>query len=141
MPTVIGRWWPPVIVALGAVAVLIASNGLVGIVIAVLLGGYALMVSPAIYPKSADLQVALERATAGQAPLVFWKPGCRYCIRLRLAVGRTGRRMSWIDSSVDKQAQAIVRSKNGGDHTTPTVMFNDQTRTNPDVAWVRTLLR
>ncbi len=141
MTTVIGRWWAPVIIVLGAVAVLTASSGPVSIVIAVLLIGYALMVSPAFFPRSADLQVALERATAGRAPLVFWKPGCIHCIRLRVAVGRDGRRMSWIDSSVDQRAEAIVRSKNGGDHTTPTVMFSDRTRTNPDIAWVRTLLR
>ncbi len=139
MTTVIGRWWPSIVVVLGAVAVLIASSGPVSIVIAVLLIGYALMISPAFFPRSAELEGALEQAKAGRAPLVFWKPGCIYCIRLRIAVGRTGRRMSWIDSSVDEGAEAIVRSKNGGDHTTPTVMFEDQTRTNPDAGWVRAL--
>ncbi len=125
---------------LGAVALLVAPGGVVGIVMAVLLIVYAWVASPAFFPRSADLQVALERAAAGQAPLVFWKPGCAFCIRLRVGVGSGGRRLSWVDSSLDEQARAVVRSKNGGDHTTPTVMFGDETRTNPDVDWVRKLL-
>jgi hypothetical protein len=48
--------------------------------------------------------------------------------------------MSWIDSSVDEQARAVVCSANGGNHTTPTVIFRDETRTNPDAGWVRSLL-
>ena len=141
MRRVIGRWWRPGIMVLASVALLVAPGGVVGIVIAVLLIVYAWIVSPAFFPRSADLQVALERAAAGQAPLVFWKPGCPFCIRLRVGVGSTGRRVSWVDSSLDEQARAVVRSKNGGDHTTPTVMFRDETRTNPDVDWVRKLLR
>lgn len=137
----IGRWWPPGVVLLGAMAFLVASHAVVAIVVAALLLGYAWMLSPAFFPRSTDLQVALERAASGQAPLVFWKPGCTYCILLRLRVGSTGRRVSWVDSSVDEQARAVVRSINGGDHTTPTVMFGDKTRTNPDVGWVRSLLR
>lgn len=141
MTRLIGRWWPPGVMVLGAVALLVASSGVVGIVIAVLLIGYAWVVSPAFFPRSADLQVALELAAAGQVPLVFWKPGCAYCIRLRVGVGLAGRRVSWVDSSVDERARTVVRSQNGGDHTTPTVMFGDETRTNPDVDWVRELLR
>jgi mycoredoxin len=110
-------------------------------VMAVLLLLYAWIISPMFFPRSADLQVALERAADGQAPLVFWKPGCIFCIRLRVGVGPTGGRVSWVDSSRDKEARALVRSKNGGDHTTPTVMFRDEIRTNPQVEWVRALLR
>ena len=141
MRTVIGRWWRPGAVLLGAAAVLPVSSGVMGIVIAVLLLVYAWVLSPAFFPRSVDLQVGLERAAVGQAPLVFWKPGCAYCIRLRVGLGATGRRVSWVDSSVDDQAEAVVRSKNGGDHTTPTVMSRDETRTNPDVEWVRSLVR
>lgn len=136
----ISRWWPTGVILLGAVAVWVAWSGVVGIVSAVLLIGYAWMVSPAFFPRSADLPLALERAAAGEAPLVFWKPGCTFCIRMRLGVGAAGRRVSWVDSSIDSQARAMVRSQNGGDHTTPTVMFGDESRTNPDVGWVRTLL-
>ena len=138
---VIARWGPQCAVFVGAAVVLLASDGVAGIVFGVLLFGYGWVVSPAFFPRSADLQVAVERATSGQAPLVFWKPGCIYCIRLRVGLGWGGRRVSWVDSSADERAEAVVRSKNGGDHTTPTVTFRDETRTNPDVDWVRSLSR
>ena len=141
----IGRWWPSVFVALAAVVFLlselVASHRLVGVLAAALLLSYAWVLSPTFFPRSADLDVARRRAAQGEAPVIFWKPGCTYCIKLRLLVGSAGRQASWVDSSLDEQARAVVRSVNGGDHTTPTVMFGEQTRTNPDAAWVRSLLR
>lgn len=136
-----GRWWPPSLVLLAALAVLALSRGVVGVVIAIVMLVYAWVVSPAFFPRSADLQTALERARSGRAPLVFWKPGCVHCVGLRVSIGSTGRRVSWVDSSVDERAESMVRSQNGGDHTTPTVMFRDEVRTNPDAAWVRSLRR
>lgn len=138
---VAGRWWPPGIVVLAAVAFLVTSDGPVSIVMAVLLLAYGVAISPVFFPRSADLRVALRRAAAGQAPLVFWKPGCVHCVRLRVGLGRAGRRVSWVDSSLDPKAAAVVRSENGGNHTTPTVVFGDEARTNPDAGWVRSLLR
>lgn len=145
MTRMIGRWWPSVFVALAAVVFLVGelvgSHRPVGVVAAVLLIGFAWVLSPAFFPSSGDLDIARRRAGQGEAPVIFWKPGCTYCILLRLMVGPAGRRASWVDSSLDEQARAVVRSVNGGDHTTPTVMFGEQTRTNPDAAWVRSLLR
>ena len=136
----IRRWWLPGVVLLGAVFLLTVPRSVVSSVVAVIMLVYAWVFSPAFFPKGADLQVALKRAAAGRAPLVFCKPGCTYCIWLRVRLGLAGRRMSWVDSSVDEQARAVVRSANGGDHTTPTVIFRNETRTNPDAAWVRSLL-
>jgi mycoredoxin len=135
------RWWPPGAMLLGAIAVLVVSNGVAGILIAVLLLVYAWMISPAFFPRSTDLHAALVVATAGEAPLILWKPGCAYCIRLRAVLLLTSRRAFWVDSSLDGNAEVLVRSQNAGDHTTPTVVFRDQTRTNPGVTWVRSLLR
>ena len=137
---VIRRWWLPGVVLVAAVFLLTVPRSVVSFVVAVFMVVYAWVLSPAFFPKGADLQVALKRAAAGRAPLVLWKPGCTYCIRLRARLGLAGRRMSWVDSSVDEQARAVVRSANGGDHTTPTVIFRNETRTNPDAVWVRSLL-
>lgn len=123
-----------------AAAVTSVSPGAGGLVVGVLLVGYAWAVSPAFFPRSTDLQVAQDRSATGQTPVVFWKPGCLYCMKLRVGLGMRGRELSWVDSSVDEQAQAVVRSANGGDHTTPTVMSQGETRTNPDIAWVRSRL-
>lgn len=140
MSRLIRRWWPPGVVLVGAVFLLTVSRGVVSSVVAVILLVYAWALSPAFFPKGTDLQVALERAAEGRAPLVLWKPGCTYCIWLRVRLGLCGRRMSWVDSSIHEQASAVVRSANGGDHTTPTVIFRNETRTNPDAVWVRSLL-
>jgi len=138
---VIRRWWLPGVVLVGAVVLLLTvPRSVVSFVVAVIMLGYAWVFSPAFFPRGADLQVALRRAAEGRAPLVLWKPGCRHCIWLRARLGLAGRRMSWIDSSVDEEARAVVRSATGGDHTTPTVIFRNETRTNPDAAWVRSLL-
>lgn len=140
MSRVIRRWWRPGVVLVGAVVLLTELRSALSPVVAVLMIVYAWVLSPAFFPKSTDLQVALGRAAEGRAPLVLWKPGCTYCIWLRVRLGLSGRRMSWVDSSVDERARAVVRSANGGDHTTPTVIFRNETRTNPDAVWVRSLL-
>ncbi len=141
----IGRWWPSVFVALAGLVFLVgevvASHRVVGGVAAGLLLAFSWVLSPAFFPSSAELGQARRRATQQEAPVIFWKPGCSYCILMRVMVGPAGRRATWVDSSLDEQARAVVRSVNGGNHTTPTVMFGDQTRTNPDAAWVRSLLR
>lgn len=138
------RWGPATFLAVAGVVFLtvetVASHPVVGIVGAALMLAYGWLISPALFPASADLASAQKQADAGQAPLVFWKPGCSYCILLRIRVGRAGHRISWVDSSVDEHARALVRSVNHGDHTTPTVLFRDERRTNPDVGWVRSLL-
>ncbi len=126
---------------LGAVAVLVAPGGAVGRVVVVLLIACSWLVSPTFFPRSTDLEQAVARAAAGERPLVLWKPGCLYCIRLRAMLVVGPRRVSWVDSSLDAGAEALVRSRNQGDHTTPTVVFGDETRTNPEIAWVRSLGR
>lgn len=141
----LGRWWPSIFLAVAAVVfvagVPVAGHPGVGVGAAVALLVFAWLISPALFPASADLDMARRQAEQGRAPLVFWKPGCTYCILLRVRMGATGTRVSWVDSSVDEAARAVVRSLNGGDHTTPTVMFRDESRTNPDAAWVRSLVR
>lgn len=141
----LGRWWPAVFLTLAAVVFFagetVGGHLLVGVVAAVPLLVFAWLISPALYPASEDLEKARHRAMQGRAPLVFWKPGCTYCILMRVRVGFAGSKVSWVDSSVDEAARSVVRSLNGGNHTTPTVMFRDESRTNPDAAWVRSLVR
>lgn len=141
----LGRWWPAVFLAVAAVVFFVGEtvgvHRLVGVVAAVPLLVFAWLISPALFPASANLETARHRAMQGQAPLVFWKPGCTYCILMRIRVGAAGKKVSWVDSSVDEAARSVVRTLNGGNHTTPTVMFREQSRTNPDAAWVRSLVR
>lgn len=140
------RWWPAAFGGLAAILVLftdiVVGRAGRGVLLGVLMLALGWILSPGLFPRSADLTRAEAGARAGRAPVVFWKPGCSYCIRMRLSLlGRTGRRVSWVDSSVDPAAERLVRAANNGDHTTPTVVFCDEVRTNPHPSWVRSLVR
>lgn len=138
-------WWPAGIVVLAAGFVLIvdvqAGQPLVGVVLAAVLLVLAWVFSPLFFPRSAQLDVAEQAARGEQAPLIFWKAGCTYCLWMRAALGPAGRQASWIDVQQDEAAAGLVRAANGGDLTTPTVLFGSGTRTNPSPSWVRHLIR
>lgn len=118
----------------------VGGHLVVGIVTGVWLLLCGWLISPAFFPASADLTSARRRAEEGVAPLILWKPGCSYCVLLRGRLLTARKRFSWVDSSVDEQARALVQSLNNGDHTTPTVTFNGESRTNPSASWVRSLV-
>ncbi|MDN5790819.1 MAG: hypothetical protein L0H25_08125, partial [Micrococcales bacterium] len=107
------RWWPALFGGFAAIFVLVtdllAGQVGTGVLLAVLMLALGGVLSPGLFPRSADLEQARAAARAGRAPLVFWKPGCTYCIRMRLwLLGRTGRRVSWVDSSADSAAELLV---------------------------------
>ncbi|MBD0674629.1 glutaredoxin domain-containing protein [Streptomyces sp. CBMA156] len=102
-----------------------------------LFAGLAGVHSPLVFPKSPGAREAQRRSAADGRPVVYWRPGCRYCLRLRLRLGRTARQLHWVDIWRDPEAAALVRAANGGDETVPTVVVNGRPHTNPDPAWVR----
>lgn len=69
--------------------------------------------------------------------VIYWRPGCMYCARLRLTLGRAGRRATWINIWQDPEAAAFVRSVNDGNETVPTVVLDGIPHTNPDPGRVR----
>ncbi|GAA3114830.1 glutaredoxin domain-containing protein [Streptomyces echinatus] len=76
-----------------------------------------------------------QRAADGR-PVVYWRPGCKYCLRLRIRLGRGARQLHWVDVWRDPAGAAAVREANGGDETVPTVVVAGRPHTNPDPAWV-----
>jgi mycoredoxin len=69
---------------------------------------------------------ALQRVPEGMANMpspvvVFWRPGCPYCTRLRSKLRRAGVRIEEINIWADPTAASLVRSVNGGNETVPTV--------------------
>lgn len=75
----------------------------------------------------------VERLPAAErAVVVYWRPGCTYCARLRARLGRAGRRATWVNIWQDPEAAAFVRSVNDGDETVPTVVIDGRPVTNPD---------
>lgn len=101
----------------------------------------ACLLSPLLFPRSQADAAARKLAGASEVPLIYWRPGCVYCVRLRLALGRTGNRAVWVDVSRDADASARVRGANNGDETVPTVFLGNSARVNPAPAWVRSRLK
>jgi mycoredoxin len=140
--TAVERWLPSA--SLTGVAVLVLSTDWAEVgsaVVSAILLVLAWLVSPWFYPRSRSDGAARNDAAAADVPLVYWRPGCFYCLRLRLVLGRIGIKAVWVDVSRDGDASARVRSVNGGDETVPTVFVRGSAWTNPAPTSVRRELR
>ncbi|MEU4465634.1 glutaredoxin domain-containing protein [Streptomyces sp. NPDC024017] len=93
--------------------------------------------SPLVFPRPVGALEAERRSAADGRPVVYWRPGCMYCLRLRIRLGRQARRLHWVDIWRDPAGAAVVRAANQGDETVPTVVVAGRPHTNPDPAWVR----
>ncbi|MHC5261109.1 glutaredoxin domain-containing protein [Streptomyces sp. UC4497] len=134
-------WILPTVLVLSGSAVATGQflNGSPGTATALLLAFLALAAvnSPVIFPRSIGAQEAQRRSAADGRPVVFWRPGCKFCIRLRLRLGRGARRLHWVNIWHDPAGAAVVRDANDGNETVPTVVVAGRPHTNPDPAWVR----
>ncbi|WP_371661104.1 glutaredoxin domain-containing protein [Streptomyces sp. NBC_00280] len=134
-------WILPMLVVLSGSAVATGQifNGNPGTAVALLLAFLVLagVNSPLIFPRSIGAQEAQRRSAVDGRPVVFWRPGCKYCIRLRIRLGRNARQLHWVDIWRDPAGAAAVRAANDGNETVPTVVVTGRPHTNPDPGWVR----
>lgn len=93
--------------------------------------------SPLIFPRSIGALEAQRRSAVDGRPVVFWRSGCKYCLRLRIRLGRSARQLHWVDIWRDPAGAAAVRAVNGGNETVPTVFVAGRPHVNPDPDWVR----
>lgn len=93
--------------------------------------------SPLAFPRSLPAAEAQERGARDGRPVVYWRPGCRYCLRLRLRLGRRAGRAYWVNIWRDPDGAAAVRAVTGGDETVPTVVLRYEAVVNPEPAWLR----
>ncbi|TXS36808.1 glutaredoxin domain-containing protein [Streptomyces sp. OR43] len=100
----------------------------------VLLAG---MHSSLVFPSSMSAPEAQRRSAVDGRPIVYWRPGCKYCLRLRFRLGRRARQLHWVNIWQDPDGAAAVRAANEGNETVPTVVVAGRSHTNPDPAWVR----
>lgn len=99
------------------------------------------LLTPVAFPRSPGDEQGRASAEARGVPLIYWRPGCSFCLRLRLGLGLAGRRAVWVNIRRDPAAAARVRSVNDGNETVPTVFVGSEHRTNPAPSWVRDRLR
>lgn len=93
--------------------------------------------SPLVFPRSIGALEAQRRSAVDGRPVVYWRSGCKYCLRLRIRLGRSARQLHWVNNWRDPAGAAAVRATNDGNETAPTVVVAGQPHTNPDPAWVR----
>ncbi|MEU0782701.1 glutaredoxin domain-containing protein [Streptomyces sp. NPDC006173] len=93
--------------------------------------------SPLVFPRSVDAAEAQRRSAVDGRPVVFWRAGCSYCLRLRMRLGRSSRQLHWVDIWRDPAGAEVVRAANDGNETVPTVIVAGRPHVNPDPEWVR----
>ena len=71
---------------------------------------------------------------------IYWRPGCPFTARLRMAVRRHRERIAWVNIWEDEAGRAYVRSVNDGNETVPTVVIDGVAHTNPDPSLVTAAL-
>ncbi|WP_369170196.1 glutaredoxin domain-containing protein [Streptomyces sp. R28] len=93
--------------------------------------------SPLPFPRSIGALEAERRSAVDGRPVVFWRPGCKYCLRLRIRLGRDARQLHWVDIWRDPAGAAAVRAANDGNETVPTVVVAGRAHVSPAAEWVR----
>ena len=127
-------------VAFGA-AELIAGNPVAAVGLFLLFVILAVLVSPRAFPRSITDAEARELSARDGRPIVYWRPGCPFCMRLRATVGRNAGRLHWVDIWADPQGAASVRAVADGNETVPTVIAGEEAMVNPRPERVRELVR
>ncbi|RKR92121.1 mycoredoxin [Micromonospora pisi] len=109
----------------------------VGVAVLVIFGALAVRLSPLIFPRPTTAAEAQALSANDGRAIIYWRPGCRYCLRLRSRLGREARRAYWVDIWRDPAGAAAVRAVTGGDETVPTVALGGESFVNPDPEWLR----
>jgi glutaredoxin-like protein len=107
------------------------------------LGGLALVwwTAPWRGGRTTTHQEVLAMPESERPVVIYWRPGCGFCQRLKTHLGQDGERATWVNIWQDEQAAAFVREVNEGNETVPTVVIDGVPHTNPSPAVVLERLR
>lgn len=72
-----------------------------------------------------------KRTSAGPLVTLYWRPGCAFCMRLRLVLRWHHLRVDQVNIWTDPDAAAFVRSVADGNETVPTVVIDGRAVVNP----------
>lgn len=73
--------------------------------------------------------------------IVYWRPGCPFCVGLRRDLRRAGVPTTDINIWADRQAADVVRAVANGNETVPTVVIGDTALVNPSAKTVLAALK
>jgi glutaredoxin len=132
------RWGQSaLLLALGALIWIAGGSVLHFILFAVL----AVALSPLIYPRTVTAAEAQQRSAHDGKAIVYWRPGCPFCLRLRATLTGRAREAYWVDIWKDPEGAAAVRAVADGNETVPTVILAGTPHVNPNPLWLRGALR
>jgi len=72
-------------------------------------------------------------ASESEPIVVYWRPGCGFCIRLERGLAANDVAYSARNIWADPEAAAFVRSVANGNETVPTVVIGETTMVNPTI--------
>lgn len=101
-------------------------------------GGLALVwwTAPWRGGRTTTHQEVLAMPEPDRSVVIYWRPGCGFCQRLKGHLGKDGERAVWVNIWQDDEAAAYVRSVNDGNETVPTVVIDGVPHTNPQPSMV-----
>ena len=71
----------------------------------------------------AHISHAAARAAAGDGDVVvYWRPGCRRCDRLKRGLGSARHEVTWVNILKDSEAAEFVATYRNGNQTVPTAV-------------------
>ncbi len=73
----------------------------------------------------------VDQTTARSIVTLYWRPGCMFCMRLRLVLRWHHLRVHQINIWQDPAAAAFIRSVADGNETVPTVVIDGRAVVNP----------
>lgn len=125
--------WLFVLVCFGYSAFATAVNGdwIIAVAIGVAGVGLAWWIAPRLGGISSTTHREAQQMS-DQTVVVYWRPGCGFCSRLRSILGKQADQAKWINIWEDKEAAAFVRSVNDGNEVVPTVVMDGIPVTNPN---------
>jgi mycoredoxin len=132
------RWGPSGLLLVLAAALWIAGRPVWYFAALALL---ALLVSPLVFPRSLPAAEAQRRSAQDGRAIIYWRPGCPFCLRLLATLGLTAHRAHWVDIWKDPEGAAAVRAVADGNETVPTVILAGAPHVNPNPQWLRSQLR
>ncbi|MHA6804499.1 glutaredoxin domain-containing protein [Salinifilum ghardaiensis] len=71
----------------------------------------------------------------------YWRPGCPFCMALRVPLRRSALPVREVNIWKDRGAAQRVRAATGGDETVPTVFVGQHALVNPSFRQVRAAVR